>query len=82
MHEQPEQPGRLMPFPKFAAGSGKIGLVGLFLIPIALLVYLVALPLFGLFWLIEWLLPLHPAEQKPADERFQMMEVASPPKHE
>lgn len=82
MNEQPEHPGRPLPFPQFGIGAGKIGLFGLFLIPIALIVYIIALPLFGLFWLIEWLLPLHPAEQRTVEEQFRGMEVASPPKHD
>ncbi|HEY2589284.1 MAG TPA: hypothetical protein VGI81_26300 [Tepidisphaeraceae bacterium] len=83
MNEQPEQPPRPVPsFPKFGIGTGTIGLFGLFLIPIALVVYAIALPLFGLFWLIEWLLPLHPADRKTVDDQFRGMEVASPPKHD
>jgi hypothetical protein len=38
----------------------KFGWFGLLLLPLALLVYLVAMPFFALFWLIEWLLPLQP----------------------
>jgi hypothetical protein len=77
--EQPRPPGRSI---GFGIGSGKIGLLGLILAPIAILVYLIALPLFGLFWLIEWLLPLHPAEHKSFDEPFRAMEIAAPPKHD
>lgn len=82
MNEQPEQtrpPGRPV---GLRFGSGKIGLLGLVLAPIAILIYLIALPIFGLFWLIEWLLPLHPAEHKVPDEPFHAMEIAAPPKHD
>lgn len=57
-------------------------MLGLILAPIAILVYLIALPLFGLFWLIEWLLPLHPDEHKDSDQPFHAMEIAAPPKHD
>lgn len=38
---------------------------GLLLLPIALLVYLIAMPFFALFWLIEWFLPLQPEDGDP-----------------
>lgn len=40
----------------------QLGWVGLLLLPLGIAVYLLALPFFALFWLIEWILPLHPAE--------------------
>lgn len=42
----------------FRPGRPTFGWLGFLLIPIALLAYLIALPFFGLFWLIEWFLPL------------------------
>jgi hypothetical protein len=38
----------------------KLGWFGLFLLPVALPVYVVAMPFFALFWLIDWCLPLGP----------------------
>lgn len=40
----------------------QLGWAGLLLLLLAITVYLIALPFFALFWLIEWILPLHPAE--------------------
>jgi hypothetical protein len=82
MKEQPEQTGRTIRLPAFRAGLGRIGVLGLVLAPVAILVYLIVLPLFGLFWLIEWLLPLHAPEHRAAEESFRVMEIASPPKHD
>jgi hypothetical protein len=43
----------------------RLGWAGILILPIAMMVYLAALPFFALFWLIEWILPLHPAESDP-----------------
>jgi hypothetical protein len=45
------------------------------LLPLALLVYLIAMPVFALFWIIEWALPLDggnlqsEAEDRPLPQR-------------
>lgn len=64
-------------------GFPRISLVGLFLIPLALVVYVIALPLFGLFWLIEWLLPMQsqPVERRESGQ-FGAIEIAPPPQQD
>lgn len=39
----------------------RVGWLGMFVLPLALLVYLIAIPIFALVWLIEWFLPLSQA---------------------
>lgn len=46
---------------RFRPRLPRIGIAGLILLPIALLICVIALPLFGLLWLIEWILPLQPS---------------------
>jgi hypothetical protein len=48
----------------------RIGVAGLILLPLALVIYLIALPVFGIFWLIEWILPLQPPAQDPRGNDF------------
>jgi hypothetical protein len=57
-----EQPTPSAANAAFRLGRRSMNWFGLLLLPIALLVYLIAMPFFALFWLIEWFLPLSAAE--------------------
>jgi hypothetical protein len=70
MEVEIEQYDRPAPDTRLRPRVPGIGIAGLILLPIALLVYLIALPLFGLFWLIEWILPLQPRVPDPRGNDF------------
>lgn len=80
MAHQIEQFEPLGPEASASPKSGRIGWAGLLVFPIALGVYLLALPLFALFWIIEWALPLRPNEPDPADRDQAVAGFHSPAK--
>lgn len=66
--------------PAAGADFPRIGWAGIVVVPMALAVYLLALPLFALFWIIEWVLPFRSNDTDPADDDQTAAGFAPPAK--